>query len=1260
MRDLLKYLARLPLRITDAYLDLWRREAGILATTTLIAMGISLAISAVSYGIQALLAPKPPPVVGPRLDDLGQPTTNPGRPIPKATGRNITSAQIIWSTGLKETRNTEKVKGGKGGGKSTKVVTFTYSTSLAIAFNDGEICGVERLIANGSKVIWSNRIGTSLTTTDIDAQVQAKYDAVFTAQSTFWAAVVDGETGGLKYTAAQVTKLANRDALNESEELRDELESVNLDNQPRYGQIEFFYGTEIQDPSSIIEAVEGAGNVSAFRGTAYLVIEDLELADFGNFPPGFTVDYATAGDDDQTVTINQSPAPSQAVRFGGYVMDYQRRKIFAPDVFTGGTFTSMVEFDMDTLAEVQVHDMTTAAGGAADLRGIDEATGYLHGAHDISGARSRAYVYDPVTLAWITETLTESTAFIQQVSDSWPGAFALITSADGTQKAIISTDKFADSDLRNNVTNYPEMTFHSRFGTPVNVTDPEWRCGTPMALHGSNVAWIAWVNTDFIWFWSYTMENDGTVTSLPYTKIPRTQFHASDTFASGLETVPFLDIGDGALITYVVAGSTDWFFKWDPAADDGTIIWKTDQVGAPSENTAMGHTRIGVDGVLLIYTDSFVSVHRINAKTGAVTEILTDTPDPPGGGFDLGLGSVMWDGVGRCLYSINVDSGLGTDPIKTYCFGGCLASQVSLRDVIENFTTRAGFAASEIDVAASLREEFIWGFSDNSGRSTRDMLEDLVRIRPIVVNEVEGKIKFQLADQSNVATIPKADVRAYDGSSAPPDWLTEVQTLEDLALPKTLRITYQDIDRALNPTTSIFTREITQSKTIIEFAVQAVDTAEAMRNSVLNGVSVLMASKRTFKLSVPLKYIVLEPGDVITIPVSETRTAQVRVSQGTLGANNIIELECALFIDTNLGITHTDQFTLVETDTATGAQASDLHLLDIPYLTDAAELTAAGDEDDGIYVALSSRSGTWPGANLYLDRLTAQTETAFGVASQPSGAPDWELVASASTPVAVGALVIAPDPLASALVQDVNSEMVVSFRTPDAVFATVADAVALSTQDNVFLVGDELIQAQTVTLLNTKEGFTTYQMTNLWRGLQGTEWAIGTLAEGDVVVHMDPGGIQRVDLENADLFGLGVGFRAVTIGSDLTAVATTTHTYTAASRKPWAPSVEDVTRNEAGDITITLMQRNRYGSLWTPAVPPFESDPQNFEVDVLPLFGGSPTAERTISVSDTTTITYSAAEQAVDFGSPLTSAVTIRAYQLNSAGRRGFPREVTI
>lgn len=62
------------------------------------------------------------------------------------------------------------------------------------------------------------------------------------------------------------------------------------------GQLRVYKGDERQQPDPLIEAVEGLGNISAHRGLAYVVFEDLQLAEYANRIPNLTFEViADAG-----------------------------------------------------------------------------------------------------------------------------------------------------------------------------------------------------------------------------------------------------------------------------------------------------------------------------------------------------------------------------------------------------------------------------------------------------------------------------------------------------------------------------------------------------------------------------------------------------------------------------------------------------------------------------------------------------------------------------------------------------------------------------------------------------------------------------------------------------------------------------------------------------------------------------------------------------------------------------------------------------
>jgi len=72
--------------------------------------------------------------------------------------------------------------------------------------------------------------------------------------------------------------------------------------------LRIYTGSDAQLPDPKIEAVEGVGRAPAYRGLAYVVIEDLELAPYGNRVPQFSFEVVRAA---------QGPAVDSALTLGG-------------------------------------------------------------------------------------------------------------------------------------------------------------------------------------------------------------------------------------------------------------------------------------------------------------------------------------------------------------------------------------------------------------------------------------------------------------------------------------------------------------------------------------------------------------------------------------------------------------------------------------------------------------------------------------------------------------------------------------------------------------------------------------------------------------------------------------------------------------------------------------------------------------------------------------------------------------------------------
>lgn len=170
--------------------------------------------------------PKGPTVEGPRLGDLSVQTSTYGQFIPRTYGTIGLSGNVFW---LENNKIKEKVKkeksGGKGGGSSSTVKTYTYFATFAVGLCEGPIAGVRR--------IW---VGP---------------DLVYDAGS-------------------------------------DDLETIISSNQAS-AKFTIYTGTDTQQPDPRMQAEMGVADCPAFRGLAYIVVKDLKLTNYGNSVAGAQV-----------------------------------------------------------------------------------------------------------------------------------------------------------------------------------------------------------------------------------------------------------------------------------------------------------------------------------------------------------------------------------------------------------------------------------------------------------------------------------------------------------------------------------------------------------------------------------------------------------------------------------------------------------------------------------------------------------------------------------------------------------------------------------------------------------------------------------------------------------------------------------------------------------------------------------------------------------------------------------------------------------
>ena len=223
--------------------------------------------------------PKGPKIEGPRINDLNVQTATYGAQIPVIKGTVATFGNIFWveNNQIKETKKTES-QGGKGGG-GQETTTYSYSATFALGVCLGPVDGIRRIWCSGKLI----------------------FDAGSNNLSAIMASNISGIVQGM---LTSIAKHANPTGAGG-------------------GGITFYNGSADQQPDPRMQAALGVANTPAYRGLAYLVFEDFQLADFGNTLMGaqFKIEVVDTASIDQYAIRTRVPSglfPNFDTEYGDY------------------------------------------------------------------------------------------------------------------------------------------------------------------------------------------------------------------------------------------------------------------------------------------------------------------------------------------------------------------------------------------------------------------------------------------------------------------------------------------------------------------------------------------------------------------------------------------------------------------------------------------------------------------------------------------------------------------------------------------------------------------------------------------------------------------------------------------------------------------------------------------------------------------------------------------------------------------------------
>lgn len=690
---------------------------------------------------------------------------------------------------------------------------------------------------------------------------------------------------------------------------------ANIGSQDFASYMTIYRGTEAQLPDPTIEAVEGAGNVPAYRGYAYVVFDSLPLAAYGNRIPNlrFEVSPESAADD-ETVYLEPLGVPAWRLDADGKPVatpadpnsddDEGPMEFSCSRPFVSGTFTTLQDALDAAVARALVMN---GSGGAHGNPYATQFLTYFTGTNDIPACFTGGASLDddPEYVYYVFVTQTPDI-----ISDEGAiGVSAVCSALDGAgiacddSSVLFSRGSWDSAVLSSN----GGLVSHAPFGAAIfgnNCHVDLWPPECKAYLASANVIAVRRLTR---------CQEQRCFTGDPCTNVDQ------------IAQAP----GQSAYcITCAGDVSPNGYF----AETAGTYKQLT-----VDEWTGAGTARYRsrpAQGPVIASTDS-----RYNDAAFWAAAAAASTYGVPG------------------PYSSSGSAGFYPRTVSTVCAFTASQTVVAagsalLSDIVTDVCELAGLSSSDIDV--SDLTDSVRGYSLARQMSARDALAPLRSAYFFDAVESGALIKFVKRGGAVAMTIDADDLAAAvedsDGDSVP---TTRAQEAE---IPSAVSVVYKsvDADYEVGTQTSRRTAGSSRQTLTVELPIVLTDDAAAAIADVLLYDAWVARNARTF--SATRRYMTLEPTDVIEI-TDGALTYRLMIS-GLEAADGVLSFK-ARDDDPECLVTNS-----LGAPTAGGASdvqyagPTRLELLDIPILRD-------DDDNAGFYLAATGILSGWRSATVF-------------------------------------------------------------------------------------------------------------------------------------------------------------------------------------------------------------------------------------------------------------------------------------------------------
>lgn len=939
------------------------------------------------------------------------------------------------------------------------------------------------------------------------------------------------------------------------------------------GSIRVYPGSETQIPDPLIEADLGVGNTPAYRGLAYIV--------FDNYPtqqmPNITVE----------VVVNGSSAPAYLGKFG----PWDALPIPSPLGPGNADFSSWSHYMRTgkTLAAFAWADNFSTT----NLVSIDPAYIYSSGLLQ-NGARHSPSGKTAFALAAYCDTPSYFT-----VNSSGGGAYAIYLYAiSGSPPSGSLIGQFRGTD-------------DNEFG---NITG------------GASGVW--YIDGEV---WVYIAVYDHLFRSSPSSGSP-TGFVRMPVYGglASLVSGAIKSVWVGSDEIYVLSGSAN---PYTLTTIDRELLSVTRTLSIPiSPGTAGGlqpasrlfSAQTGI--VYIFYTDATQVEHLYlvdgtqGSDLGVVNNTAFNVKESPN--FSI------QDGVLTVFNGSHLSVGVGGDPtpphsqIRYWALNAIGKDTVPLSTIVADICSSAGLSSGFINVT-DLASTMVKGYIRNAQMTARAALEPLATGFFFDAVESGATLTFRRRGGAVVKTISADDLGTTMGDTPVDRAATTI--VQDNELPIELDLQYIDPARDYQVGSQRSRRQIPASEKVSSITMPIVWSGTEAKQAVEKLHYTAWEERNQYKLSLPIRYLALEPGDAITVPVNGFNR-RLRITRTELGNT----LECEAVSD--FAASYVSE--AVAASNPTGPQVIKVPgttiavLLDIPILADS-------DNDAGLYIAAMGTGSGWTGAEIFKSVDGVSYESVDSITSESTIGSMIEVLPSGSTTVW-------------------DDGPAVKVRLLEGTLSSVTDLEAMAGANTaaIGVNGRWEIVSFANAVLN---GDGTYSLSRRIRGRKGTEWAVGLHAVSDTFVLLEEGDLIRNVPATSDI-GAARYYKAVSFGESDGDVLPYTHQ--AVGLEPYAVAHIAGRRHApaTNDWTISWVRRGRLDGEWRDSVDvPLGESSEAYEVEIM---SGS-TVKRTITGITSQSTVYTAAQQNADFGSVQTT-LSVRVYQVSATVGRGYVSTATV